>query len=74
MANPGLFFVYFCSFKQQFYRKIVNFSGIRTLIVRAEGEHADHLTTTTAQMQTFCIFYETGNLTSYFTCCGLTSN
>ena len=36
-------------FLQPFYRKIVNFSGIRTLIVRVEGKHADHLTTTTAQ-------------------------
>ena len=29
-------------------RKVVDFSGIRTHIVRVEGEQADHLTTTTA--------------------------
>ena len=28
------------------YRKTVGFSGIQTRIVGAEGEHADHLTTT----------------------------
>ena len=32
-----------------FYRKIVDSSGIRTRIVRVEGEHADHLTTTRAK-------------------------
>ena len=32
------------SFQQQFYRKIVDFSGIRTHIVRVEGTHAVHLT------------------------------
>ena len=31
-----------------FYRKIVDFSGIRTRIVRVEGKHADYMTTTTA--------------------------
>ena len=48
-ANPGLFFVYFCSFSNTiFTEKIVDFSGIRTQIFVLEGEHADHLTTTTA--------------------------
>ena len=33
----------------QFYKmsQIVDFSGIRTQILRIEGKHADHLTTTT---------------------------
>ena len=46
-GQPGLF-LFFRSFQIQFYRKIVDFSGIRTQIVGIEGEHADHLTTTTA--------------------------
>ena len=48
MGQPRPLFVYFRSFQQQFYRKIVDHSGIRTRIVGVEGEHADHLTTTTA--------------------------
>ena len=51
LANPGLFVVYFRSFQTQYYRKTVGFSGIRTQIVGVEGEHTDHLTTTTAQKQ-----------------------
>ena len=46
-GHPGLFFVYFRSFQTINRIKTVNFSGIRTRIVRIEGEHADHLTTTT---------------------------
>ena len=41
-ASTGLFY---------FYRKTVGFSRIRTQIIRVEGEHADHLTTTTANLQ-----------------------
>ena len=42
-------FVYFRSFQtQMFTEKMVGFSGIRTRIVGVEGEHAYHLTTTTA--------------------------
>ena len=48
MGQPRPLFVYFRSFQQQFYRNIIDLSGIRTRIVRVEGEHADHLTTTTA--------------------------
>ena len=40
--------VYFSHFQPQFYRKLVDFSGNRTQIVRVEGENVDHLTTTTA--------------------------
>ena len=47
---PGPLFVIFVLFKHKFYRKkIVGISGIRTRIVRVEGEHADHLSTTTAR-------------------------
>ena len=49
MGQPRPLFVYFRSFQEQFYRKIVDLSGIWTRIVGVEGEHADHLTTTTAQ-------------------------
>ena len=48
MGQPSLFFVFFRSFQYQFYRKIVDLSRIRIWIVGVEGEHADHLTTTSA--------------------------
>ena len=48
-AFPGHFFVYFRSFQSQILQKNVGVSGNRTRIVGAEGEHADHLTTTTAK-------------------------
>ena len=55
MGQPRPLLVYFRSFQQQFYRKIVDLSGIRTRIVGVEGEHADHLTTTTAQVRALLI-------------------
>ena len=48
-ANPGLFLFIFVLFKHNIIEKTLGFSGIRTRIVGVEGEHADHLTTTTAQ-------------------------
>ena len=48
MGQPRPLFVYFRTFQIQFYRKIVDFSGIRTQVIRIEGEHTDHLTITTA--------------------------
>ena len=42
------FLLIFGLFNNNFYRKIVDFSGIRTRIVDAGGKHADHLTTTSA--------------------------
>ena len=39
MDQPQPLFAYFRSFQQQFYRKIVDFNGIRTRIVRVEGQH-----------------------------------
>ena len=48
-GQPRNLFVYFRSFQTQILqKKTVSFSGIQTRIVRVEGEHADHLTTTTA--------------------------
>ena len=47
-AIPGLFLCISDLFKHKFYRKYIDVCGIRTRIVRVEGEHADHLTTTTA--------------------------
>ena len=44
MGHPRPLFVYFHSFQTSYRLKTVAFSGI----VRVEGEHADHLTTTTA--------------------------
>ena len=48
MAHPGPLFVFFRSFKFNFTEKFLDYSGIRTQIVGVEGDHADHLTTTTA--------------------------
>ena len=50
MVQSRRLFVYFRSFQQQFYRKVLDFSGNRTRIVKVEGEHADQWTTTTAQV------------------------
>ena len=48
MGQPRSLFVYFRSFQTQILqKKTVGVSRIRTRIVRVEGEHADHLTTTT---------------------------
>ena len=44
-------FSFFSNFPAQILKKTVCFSGIRTRIVRVEGEDADHLTTTTAHVQ-----------------------
>ena len=61
MVQPRPLFVYFRSFQTQFVKeKTVGFWGIRTRIVGVEGEHADNLTTTTANciklfvLQTCC--------------------
>ena len=48
MGQHRPLFVHFCLFQRQFYRKFVDFRGIRTQIIIVEGEHGDHLTSTTA--------------------------
>ena len=48
-ANHGLFLIIFVLFKHKFFRKTVGVNRIRTRIIGVEGEHADHLTTTSAQ-------------------------
>ena len=50
-ANPGLFLFIFVLFKHNIIEKTLGFSGIRIWIVGVEGEHADHLTTTTAHKE-----------------------
>ena len=57
MGHPWPLFVYFCSFQTSNRLKIVDFSRIWTRIVRREGEHADHLTTTTAHSEMFVSRY-----------------
>ena len=49
MGQTRALFVYFRYFQTIFKIKTVDFSRIRTRIVEVEGEHGDHLTTTTAQ-------------------------
>ena len=53
MGQPRHLFVQFRSYQMQFYSQFVVLSEIRTRIVRVEGEHADHLTTTTAHAYIF---------------------
>ena len=55
-AHRGLSFVYFRSFQTQILQKTMfpDVSGIRTRIVRVEGNHADLLTTTTANKSVHC--------------------
>ena len=50
VPNPASFLFIFVIFKHNITDKTVGFSGIQTRIIRVEGEHADHLTTTTAQV------------------------
>ena len=45
-ANPDLFLFIFVLFNHKIFRKKLGFSGI----FGGEGEHADHLTTATAQI------------------------
>ena len=45
VGQPQPIFLFFS--KNNLQKKTVYFSGIRTQIVGVEGEHADHLTTTT---------------------------
>ena len=46
-------FCLFVFFKTTILQKIEDYSGIRTRIVRVEGEPADHLTTPTPQFSRF---------------------
>ena len=55
ITNPELFSFIFGLFKYKSWRKIVGISGIWTRIHGVEGEHADHLTTTTAQTLCFIV-------------------
>ena len=56
--TPASILFIFVLFKHKFNRKTIVVSGIRTRIVdrsrRVEGEHADHLTTTTAHFFLCC--------------------
>ena len=56
-ANPASLLFFFVLFKHKF-RKTFVLSGIRTWIVRVEGEHADHLTTTTVPADVKILFLE----------------
>ena len=50
LGQPRPLFCLFLFFSNSnFTVKSIGFSGIRTRIISVEGEHADHLTTTTAQ-------------------------
>ena len=50
------------------YLSFIGFSGIRTRIVGVEGEHADHLTTTTAQALSFFLSLFISLFLSFFLC------
>ena len=53
MPTLAFFLFIIVLFKHKCYRKTLGFSWIRTRIVGIEGKHADHLTTTTAQIDDF---------------------
>ena len=62
--QPRPFCLFSFCFKHNFTEKTVGFSEIQTQIVGVEGQHADHLTTTTApefikfsHMDVLCSFY-----------------
>ena len=59
--TPASFLFIFVLFQHNLYRKTVIVSGIRTLIVVVEGEHADHLTTTTAHKFWVFIFSQSSH-------------
>ena len=50
MVRSRPLFAYFQSCQTIYQTKTVDFSGIRTQVIGAEGDYADHLTTTTAQI------------------------
>ena len=55
--TPASLLFIFVFIKHNLYRKTVGVSGIRTRIVGVEGEHADHLTTTTALIPSILHLY-----------------
>ena len=61
-TNPGLFFCLFLLFPNTNFTETVDFSGIRTWIIGVEGEHADHVTTTVAQLEPFMVAIHSANL------------
>ena len=60
----------FCLFSffshTNFTEKTVGIRGIQTRIIGVEGEHADHLTTTTAQLQQTCPIQNDACVKSYY--------
>ena len=51
MGQPRPLFLYSRSFQTQIlHKKTVGLRGIRTRIVGVEGEHVDHLATSTTQL------------------------
>ena len=50
MGQPRPFCLFSFFLRTNFKEKTVGYSGIRTRMVGVEGEHADHLTTTAAQL------------------------
>ena len=49
IKSRRLFLFIFALFNNNFEIKIVAFIGIQTRVVRVEGKHVDHLTTTTTK-------------------------
>ena len=50
IKSRRLFLFIFALFNNNFEIKIVAFIGIQTRVVRVEGKHVDHLTTTAANV------------------------
>ena len=55
--TPASFLFIFVLFKQNFYRKYCRRQRGSTRIVRVEGEHADHCTTTIYRYRNLCVSF-----------------
>ena len=59
VGQPRPLLCYLRSFPAQYFtEKTVSFSGIQTRIIGAEGEHADHLITTTVRSRSYYLLQE----------------
>ena len=56
MDEPRPLFVKFLYFQAIYRTKTLGFSGIQTWIDGVEGEHDDHLTTTTTALKNIILF------------------
>ena len=71
MSQPLPLISLFSIFEQQFYRKIVDFNGIRTQIVREEGKHDDDHHHGPRKISLYLPFVDQTNFAILVPSCGL---